>query len=57
MNLNLLAPRIREDILFLPKIKQGGDPISKRAIRSIALEPRWDKQLKSWEYLLKDNAR
>jgi hypothetical protein len=49
MNLNLLAPRIHEDIIFLPKIRQGSDPISERAIRSIALEPRWDKQITAWK--------
>ena len=52
MNLTLLAPRIQEDILFLPKIRQGSDPISERNIRDIALEPRWDKQLKQWEDIL-----
>jgi hypothetical protein len=51
MNLNLLAPRIQEEILFLPRIHSGQDPITERDIRSIALEPRWDKQLNAWQSL------
>jgi len=51
MNLNLLAPRIQEEILFLPKIHKGHDPISERDIRPIALKPRWDTQLKLWRTL------
>jgi len=51
MNLNLLAPRIQEDILFLPKIARGSDPISEHTLRSIALTPRWDLQLKEWKML------
>ncbi|HOY64434.1 MAG TPA: hypothetical protein PK745_14780 [bacterium] len=54
-NLNLLAPRIQEDILFMPKIRNGHDPITERDLRSIALKPRWDMQLKDWEMLLKKN--
>jgi len=53
MNLNLLAPRIQEEILFMPKIAEGVDPISERSLRQIALKPRWDLQLKDWESLLK----
>jgi len=55
-NLNLLAPRIQEDILFMPKIQNGHDPITERDIRSIALEPRWDKQVKEWECLTNANS-
>jgi hypothetical protein len=53
MNLNLLAPRIQEEILFMPKIAEGVDPISERSLRQIALKPRWDLQLKEWESFLK----
>ncbi len=51
MNLNLLSPRIQEEILFLPKVLQGHDPITERDLRSITLEPLWDKQLKKWQIL------
>lgn len=53
-NLNLLAPRIQEDILFMPKIQNGHDPITERDLRSIALEPRWDRQIKEWQFLTQE---
>lgn len=53
MNLTLLAPRIQEEILFMPKIRSGADPITERTLRVIALRPRWDLQLKEWGYLIK----
>lgn len=48
MNLNLLAPRIQEEILFMPRIHSGHDPITERDLRSITQEPLWDRQLKAW---------
>ncbi len=54
MNLNLLALQIQEEILFLPKIHKGHDPISERDIRPIALKPRWDMQLKLWRALTQE---
>ncbi|HOO51068.1 MAG TPA: hypothetical protein PLK94_07265, partial [Alphaproteobacteria bacterium] len=51
MNLNLLAPRIQEEILFMPRIHSGHDPITERDLRSITQEPLWDKQLKKWQIL------
>jgi hypothetical protein len=56
-NLNLLAPRIQEDILFMPKIPNGHDPITERDLRSIALKPRWDIQLKDWQDLIQTNVQ
>jgi hypothetical protein len=49
MKLNLLASRIQEDILFLPKIHRGYDPVTERDIRSIAAIPRWSEQILIWE--------
>ena len=46
MNLNLLAPKMQEDILFIPRVYQGHDRITERYLRSIVLEPLWAKQLK-----------
>jgi len=52
MNLNLLAPTIQEDILLMPRILKGHDPITERHLRNIALKPRWNLQLKEWEPLV-----
>jgi len=52
MNLNILAPRIQEEIIFMPKIRSGHDPITERVLRSIALKPCWDLQLKAWQDLI-----
>ncbi|MBU0990940.1 MAG: hypothetical protein KJ737_00485 [Proteobacteria bacterium] len=46
MNLNLLAPDIQEEILFLPEVKKGPDPITERQIRKIASLPKWSIQRK-----------
>ena len=46
MNLLLLAPDIQEELLFLPRIKQGRDPITLKMLVSIALEPLWEEQRK-----------
>ena len=55
MNLNLLAPRIQEDILFMPKISKGVDPISERRVRHIALKPRCDMQIKELLTMIMEN--
>ncbi len=57
MNLNLLSPRIQEEILFLPKVLQGHDPITERDLRPIAMEPLWDMQLKKWKPLLQKKSQ
>jgi hypothetical protein len=57
LNLNLLSPRIQGEILFLPKIPNGHDPITERDIRSIALKPCWDVQLKDWHDLTHKNMQ
>lgn len=51
MNLRLLAPDIQEAILFLPRVERGWDPIHIRHIQTIALEPDWRKQRKTWAML------
>ena len=48
MNLLLLSPDIQEEILFLPRITNGKDPISERHIRSITKVLEWDKQRTMW---------
>ena len=49
MNLLLLAPDIQEDILFLPEVQKGRDPICERQIRSIAVVIDWRKQRRMWK--------
>lgn len=41
----------------MSRIPNGHDPITERDIRSIALRPRWDKQIKEWQDLLKKEIR
>lgn len=48
MNLLLLAPDIQEEILHLPRVTGGRDPIHLRQLQAIALVPDWKKQRKMW---------
>ncbi len=52
MNLNVLAPDIQEDLLFLPRIERGRDPIRERAIRPIAATLEWGTQRRMWRRLV-----
>ncbi len=51
MNLLSLAPDIQEDILFLPLVSAGRDPIHEHNIRPIAAETAWQAQRKKWKSL------
>lgn len=44
MNLLNLAPDIQEEILFLPKVMEGRDPVTERDLRPIVQETAWRKQ-------------
>jgi hypothetical protein len=44
MNLLHLAPDIQEELLFLPRIERGKEPILERHVRPIAAVPDWRKQ-------------
>lgn len=48
MNLRLLAPDIQEQILFLPRIEGGHEPIHLRQLQSITAVPDWRKQRRLW---------
>ena len=48
MNLRLLASDIQEQLLVLPHIKGGRDPIYLRQLQSIAVVPDWRKQRQMW---------
>ena len=55
MNLLQLAPGIQEDILFLPRIMKGRDPVTEHDVRPIAAEIDWAKQRQDWALLKKAN--
>ena len=48
MNLLMLAPDIAEEILFLPRVTEGRDPIHLRQLQPIAILPDWKKQRELW---------
>ncbi len=48
MNLLHLAPDIQEQILDLPAVPKGRDPITERDLRPIAAEPSWTRQRTAW---------
>ena len=51
MNLLNLAPDIQEEILFLPPVESGRDPIRELQLRAITLIPDWRKQRRLWREL------
>jgi hypothetical protein len=51
MNLLYLAPDIQEEILFLPPVERGRDPIKEWMVRPIAATPEWQKQRAMWSAL------
>jgi len=51
MNLLHLAPAIQEEILFLPRVTAGCDPIAERHLRTIAAEVDWETQRDAWRKL------
>jgi hypothetical protein len=48
MNLLHLAADIQEEILFLPDVSSGRDPIHERMLRPITAEIDWDRQRQMW---------
>lgn len=44
MNLNLLAPAIQEELLFLPRV-QGAKQVHLKDLQMLAREYRWDAQI------------
>lgn len=49
MNLLNLAPDIQEEILFMPAIESGCDPVTERDARRISAVHDWRKQEKMWK--------
>ncbi len=52
MNLLLLAPAIQEQILAMPPVKKGRDPVSERSLRKIVVEAAWERQTELWNLQL-----
>jgi hypothetical protein len=48
MNLLHLAPDIQEEILHLPRVDAGRDPITERHLRAVTRFMNWEKQRKAW---------
>jgi len=48
MNLLHLAPDIQEEILFLPPVTEGRDPVTERELREIVTLWHWTSQRESW---------
>ena len=55
MNLLLLAPDIQEQILFLPPVEQGADPIIIAELQPLAATPEWAKPRRLWARLRRAN--
>ena len=51
LNLNHLAPDIQEELLHLPPITSGKDPIHEKMLRPVAAEINWMKQRAKWREL------
>lgn len=50
MNLLNLAPDLQEQILFLPAVEHGRDPIKEWQVRPVAAELRWAEQRRAWAH-------
>ncbi len=48
MNLTLLAPEIQAEILDMPPVTKGRDPITERSLREIVAEVDWERQVAMW---------
>ena len=57
MNLLHLAPDIQEEILFLPDVVEGRDPITERDLRLVVAETNWGYQRAKWMRLKRRTAR
>jgi len=56
MNLLHLAPTIQEEILFLPRVMSGKDPIAERNLRPIVRRSSWATQRRLWRDLASEAA-
>ena len=49
LNLLHLAPEIQEQLLFLPRVVSGKDPVHEKMLRPIAAEVEWGRQREMWD--------
>ena len=49
MNLNHLAPDIQEQVLHLPPVQSGRDPIHERSLRTVCAALQWSYQRSLWQ--------
>jgi hypothetical protein len=56
MNLQMLAPDIQEELLFLPRIEEGRDRLHIKLLLPIAATTDWSKQRKLWASLQATNV-
>ncbi len=56
LNLVHLAPDIQEQLLFLPTIQGGRDPILLHQLQPLAAMPDWDRQRRKWLRLVRRRA-
>lgn len=53
MNLLHLAPDIQEEILFLPPVTEGRDPVHEHMLREVAACADWGEQRRRWRRMRK----
>ncbi len=56
-NLLALAPAIQEELLFLPGVARGRDPIHLRQLQPIARMRDWRRQRRAWRALQRRTCR
>jgi hypothetical protein len=52
MNLLMLAPDIQEQVLLMPPVTAGRDPVREWQLRPVAAEPLWAEQRRMWRRAL-----
>lgn len=55
MNLLNLAPDIQEELLFLPRVDEGCDPLTEQNLRPVTARMDWREQRALWRGLRPDN--
>jgi hypothetical protein len=56
MNLLHLAPDILEELLFLPRVLAGRDPIHEKMLRRVCTEVSFGRQRRLWEIIKKSRT-
>jgi len=54
LNLNHLSPDIQEEILFLPQVNKGRDPIHEKLLRPVTRKIAWSEQRELWREIKED---